>query len=178
MARCDLPPRQCLEWHIKPKLAKPRDSDDGKGYRALCPAHDDQRHSFSIGVTEDGKLLRWQCFACKNRQRERLALIRECGIDSGCLPLAAKEKEDLLDYLTRLLTADTGSHAEIRLRAMAAIEGYRDLPRGGELERIARLTSVSRGKAFDFRKRECPAKTDNPGSYSSTTNRVKPRRSA
>ena len=49
---CDVPARQCLEWHILPKLKKARPSagDDGelKGYRALCPAHNDHRHSFSI----------------------------------------------------------------------------------------------------------------------------------
>jgi hypothetical protein len=175
---CDFPRRQCLEWHIKPKLRKPRVSEDGNGYRALCPAHDDRQHSFSIGVTEDGKLLRYQCFACKNRNRERLALIHELKIDAGCLPLPAKEKEDLLDWLERLATAPTDNHAEVRLWIVSALEGYRSLPRGGELDRIAARASVSRSRAYDFRKREAPVKTDNPSSYPPAGKPVKPRRSA
>ena len=173
---CDLPPRQCLEWHIKPKLRKPRLSEDGKGYRALCPAHTDRHHSFSIGVSDDGKVLRFQCFACNNRSRERLALIRECGIDARCLPLPAREKEDLLDWIGRLATAPTDNHAEVRLWIVAALEGYRELPRGGELDRVAARSSVSRGWAYKMRKRGAPAKTDNPSSYPPTGNPVKPRR--
>jgi hypothetical protein len=173
---CDLPARQCLEWHIKPRLRKPRASEDGNGYRALCPAHDDHKHSFSISVSEDGKRLRYQCFACNNRSRERLALIRELGIDARCLPLPAREKEDLLDWIERLATAPTDNHAEIRLWIVAALEGYRELPQGGELDRVAARSSVSRGWAYKMRKRGAPAKTDNPSSYTPDGNPVKPRR--
>ena len=59
---------------------------------------------------------------------------------------------DTLDFLTDLLMADTINHAEIRLRALAAIEGYQELPRGHELEHLAKLAHVSRGKAYQFRK--------------------------
>ena len=80
----------------------PSAGDDGelKGYRALCPAHNDHRHSFSIGVSDDGKVILYQCFACKNRRRERLALINECGISERCLPVPAREAKDLVDYLS------------------------------------------------------------------------------
>ena len=175
---CDAPPRQCLEWHIKPKLIKARESDDGNGYRALCPAHKDRHHSFSIGISDDGKRLLYRCFTCDNRRRERLALISECGISPGCLPVPAREKEDLLDYIATLASADTDNHAEVRLRIMAALEGYYpDLPRGRELERIAGRSSVSRATAFGARKRDAPVKTDKTSSYSPQQEPVKPRRS-
>jgi hypothetical protein len=174
---CDAPAAQCFAWHIRPKLRKPVDAQEGYGARALCPAHDDHERSLSISVGDSARIT-WQCFACRNRQRVRLALIRECGIDAGCLPLVRAEKEELLDYLAELLAADTASHAEIRLRAMAAIEGYRELPRGKELERVAALTSVSRSEAYEYRKRGSPVQTANPCSYPSGSEVVKPRRSA
>ena len=178
---CEAPARQCLEWHIKPKLRKVRVSTDENGvvngYRALCPAHSDRHHSFSIGVTDDGKFIRYQCFACKNRRRERLALI-ECGISERCLPVPAKEARDLLEHIIKLLGAPTDNHAEIRLRAMAAAEGYDDLPRGKELERIARITGVSAASAYTYRKRGSPLHPDNTSSYPPDSEPVKPRRSA
>ena len=178
---CDLPVRQCLEWHIKPKLKKARVSanKDGvfNGYRALCPAHGDRHHSFSIGVSDDGKILRYQCFVCKNRRKERLALIDECGISERCLPIPAKDAKELLDYLARLLAAPTDNHAEIRLRAMAAIEGYEDLPRGKELERIAGRTSVSTASAYNFKRRGSPLHPDKTSSYAPSVKPVKPSRS-
>lgn len=174
---CDAPPRQCLEWHIKPKLLKARASEDGNGYRALCPAHKDRNHSFSISVSDDGKRLLYRCFACENRRRERLALIHEYGISPGCLPTPAREKEELIDCIEKLAAADTDNHAEVRLRIMAALEGYSDLPRGRELERIAGWSSVSRATAFGVRKRGAPVKTDKTSSYSPQEEPVKPRRS-
>lgn len=177
---CDATPRQCLEWHIKPKLRKARIAVDDNGvvtgYRALCPAHNDRRHSFSIGVTDDGKLIRYQCFVCKNRRRERLALINECGISERCLPVPAKDAKEVLDYLARLLAAPTDNHAEIRLRAMAALEGYEDLPRGRELERIAGNTSVSAAAAYSYKRRGSPLQPDKTSSYTPSVKPVKPRR--
>ena len=174
---CDLPLRQCLEWHIKPKLRKPRLSEDGNSYRALCPAHGDRHHSFSIGVSDDGAWILYQCFVCKNRRRERLALISECGISERCLPVPAREARDLLDFLAALVAAPTDNHAEIRLRVAAALEGYRDLPRGRELERIAGYTSVSPAAAYSYRKRVPPINPDKTTSYPPSGKPVKPRRS-
>ena len=179
---CDALPRQCLEWHILPKLRKARPivSDDGvlTGCRALCPAHIDRHHSFSIGVGDDGRWILHQCFVCKNRRRERNALIDTCGVPRGCLPVPASEKQELLDFLGALLSAPTDNHAEIRLRAMAAMDGYYDLPRGKELERIAGKSSVSPASAYGYRKRGSPVTTDKTTSYPSDGKPVKPRRSA
>ena len=165
---CDLPPRQCFTWHIAPKLkgAKHGRRDDGTmdpySVRAVCPAHDDHDPSLGVSVGDSGKVI-WNCFACKDCPKVRMALHRVYGIGLGCLPLAASEKQDLLDLIAGLVSADTNSHAEIRLRIAAAVEGYRDLPRGHELERLADLTRVSRGKAYAFRARPVP-KTANPSS--------------
>ena len=157
---CDSPARECFTWHILPKLPGPvhRRRDDGSydpySVRVQCPAHDDHDPSLGISVVNDKVV--WNCFVCKNRQKVRMALHRVYGIDLACLPLAASEKQDVLDYLADLLAADTKNHAEIRLRALAAIEGHRGLPRGGELGRLARLARISHGAAWQFLKRPDP----------------------
>ena len=174
----DEPARQCFTWHILSKLPDPvhrkryDGSPDPYSVRFRCPGHDDHEPSAGISVINDQ--VKYNCFVCP-RQKFRLALHRDYGIDLACLPLAAAEKQDALDYLADLLTAETGSHAEIRLRALAAVEGYRGLPRGYELERLARLSSVSRGKAYAFRSRPDPAKTANPSSYTEPGKAVKRR---
>lgn len=174
---CDVPPRECLAWHILPRLANGRPNDSGSSVRALCPAHDDREHSLGISVGEKQRVT-WQCFAGCSRTRIRAVLI-ERGVPSGCLPLVAREREDLLVILRQILTADTADHAGIRLRALAAMEGYEDLPRGGELERIAGLVRVNRVTAYRARKSPLApqVKGDNPGSYSPSQKPVKSRRS-
>jgi hypothetical protein len=178
---CDAPVRQCFEWHVRPKLASPvgRKRDDGTddpwSVRALCPAHHDRERSLSVSVGDNGKII-WNCFAGCTRVRVRAALIAS-GIEPGCLPLGGKEREDLLDLLRAILTAETPDHGAVRLRALAAMEGYANLPRGGELERIAGLSSVNRATAYRARKAAPGVKTANPSSYSQPEKPVKPRRS-
>jgi hypothetical protein len=168
---CDSPARECFTWHVLPKLpgAKHRIREDGSydpySVRVQCPAHDDHDPSLGISVVND-KIV-WNCFVCKNRQKVRMALHRICGIALACLPLTAGEKQDVLDLIAGLVFADTDSHAEIRLRIAAAIEGHRDLPRGYELEGLADRASVSRGKAYAFRARPVPS-TPNSGSRAGT----------
>lgn len=170
---CDLPPLQCLEWHIKPHLASPVRSSDGKGYTALCPVHDDRERSFGISVGNKQRLT-WQCFAGCSRTRIRAVYIAN-GVPAGCLPLVTREREDMLETLRSILTAATPDHAGVRLRALAALEGYLDLPRGGELERIAALSSVHPVTAYKARKTPLPS-PHNPGSYPPAQRPVKPRK--
>lgn len=157
---CDSPARECFTWHVLPKLpgAKHRLREDGSidpySVRVQCPAHDD--HDPSLGVSVVNSRIVWNCFACDNRQKVRMGLHRVYGIDLIYLPLNSAEKQDVLDYLADLLATDTKNHAEIRLRALAAIEGYRDLPRGGELNRLARIARISHGAAWQFVKRGAP----------------------
>lgn len=176
--RCDSPARECFAWHILPRLKGARPNDSKTSARALCPAHADREPSLSVSL-EDGRV-KWQCFACGREAtaRVRLALIREYGIQAGCLPLPAKEKQDILDLIEQILTADTADHAGVRLRAIAALEGLASLPRGGELERIACRAHVNRVTAYRARKNPPPeVKGANPGSYSPAEKVVKPRRS-
>jgi hypothetical protein len=171
---CDSPVAECFEWHVKPRLIKVKTSENPLSVRALCPAHDDAAHSLGVSVVDRQRIV-WHCFACDNQPRVRLALISVCKIDQGCLRLSKAEREDVLDRLRRILTAPTDKHADKVLRAYAALEGYQDLPRGAELERIARLTGVSRGQAFEARKRPLGS-ADNTCSYPLAKEPVKPRR--
>jgi len=61
-----------------------------------------------------------------------------------------------------ILAADSPDHGAVRLRAMAALEGYKDLPKGRELERIAALAHVNRVTAYRARKPQQAVKPDNP----------------
>jgi hypothetical protein len=140
----------------------------------LCPAHSDREQSLSVSVDE-GRI-KWQCFACGKdaTARVRLALIREYQIDPGCLPVPAKEKQDILDLIERIVTGDTADHAGVRLRVAAALEGYADLPRGGELERLAARAHVNRVTAYRARKSPPGLQTANTSTYRPGEKPVKP----
>lgn len=164
---CDSPARECFTWHVLPKLpgAKHRLREDGSidpySVRVQCPAHDD--HDPSLGVSVVNSRIVWNCFACDNQRKVRMALHRVYGIALACLPLSSAEKQDVLDLIAGLVYADTDSHAEIRLRIAAAVEGYGSLPRGHELEGLAGRAHISAGKAYAFRSRPVP-KSANPSS--------------
>lgn len=186
MVVCDAPKRQCLEWHIKPHLAEPVPADVGASYRALCPAHDDGERSLSISVKVDidghgreRERIVWQCFACKNTALVRLSLIG-AGVPAECVPLTAAEKEDILDQLWRILGADTDHHGHVRLRAAAALMGYKNLPKGADLDRLAGFAHLGRSSAYRARSGPLPppASTANTSSYSPDEKPVKSRRSA
>lgn len=157
---CDSPARECFTWHVLPKLpgAKHKIRDDGRldpySVRLACPAHDD--HDPSLGVSVLGDRIVWNCFACKNGPKVRMALHRVYRVELGCLPLVSAERQDVLDLIAELVSADTKNHAEIRLRIAAAVEGYRDLPHGGELNRLAQLAHISHGAAWGFLKHKPP----------------------
>ncbi len=172
---CDVPPRECLAWHILPRLASGRPNESGTSVRALCPAHDDREHSLGVSLG-DRQRVTWQCFAGCARARIRAVLI-ERGVPSGCLSLVTREREDVLDLIRQVVTADTPDHGAVRLRVLATLEGYADLPRGGDLDRLAEAARVNRATAYRARKTAAQVKGDNPGSYSPEQEPVKPRRS-
>jgi hypothetical protein len=66
--------------------------------------------------------------------------------------LSVMAEGDLLALLRAILTANTPDHAGVRLRAIAALEGYTELPRGGKLEQLADLVSIHRVTAYRARK--------------------------
>lgn len=172
--------RECFAWHAVPHLDDPvyRKRDDGSedpfSVRAHCPAHDDSIRSFSLSAGD--KQLMYKCFAGCNPVRLRAALI-SAGVPEQCLPLPRKERADLLDRLRAILTAPDLDHAAKALRAMAALEGYEDLPRGSELDRIAGLAGVGRASAYRARKVPLRTSTANTSSYPSDGKPVKRRRS-
>ncbi|HEY2086625.1 MAG TPA: hypothetical protein VGH54_11460 [Mycobacterium sp.] len=178
---CDSPVRECFEWHVLPRLGRyahrklDDGSDDKLSVRTLCPAHDDREASLSISIGDKQRIV-WQCFAGCNPVRVRAAL-NIAGIPLACLPLAGKQREDLLDLLRAILTGDSADHGEVRLLALVALEGYASLPRGTELERIAGLGSIGRATAYRARRAAPGVKTANPSTYSSGEKPVKPRRS-
>ena len=172
---CDAPPRECLAWHILPRLDSGRMNEAGTSVRALCPAHDDREHSFGISLG-DPQRITWKCFAGCSRARIRAVLV-ERGVPSGCLPLVTREKEDVLDLIRQIVTSDTPDHGGVRLRVLAALEGYTGLPRGGELDRLAVAARVNRATAYRTRKAAPQVKGDNPSSYPSEQKPVKSRRS-
>jgi hypothetical protein len=172
---CDAPPRECLAWHILPRLISGRMNDAGTSVRALCPAHDDREHSLGVSVGEQRRVV-WQCFAGCTRTRVRAELVG-LGVPSGCLPLVAREKEDILDVIRQVVTGDTPDHGAVRLRVLAALDGYADLPRGGELDRLAATARVNRATAYRAKKSPPEVKADNTGSYPSEQKPVKSRRS-
>lgn len=66
--------------------------------------------------------------------------------------LADSAEEDILELLRQILTANTADHGKVRLRAVAALEGYADLPGGEDLERLAELAQLARGTAYKARR--------------------------
>jgi hypothetical protein len=155
---CDVPIRERLAWHIQPYLREAKPAADGRSIRALCPAHDDHRHSFSIGIGDRGEIA-YQCFAGCDVLGVRADLIRD-GIHPGCLPVPRARREDLIEQLWQILGSGTKDHAIIRLRIAAALDGRSRLPRGDELAALAARAGISRRTAFNARR----TSTDNPGS--------------
>lgn len=172
---CDVPPRECLAWHVLPRLVSGRLNETGTSARALCPAHGDREHSLGVSVGDKQRIV-WQCFAGCTRTRVRAALV-ELGVPPACLPLVTREREDILDLIRQIVTAETPDHGATRLRVLAALEGYADLPRGGELDRLAAAARVNRATAYRARKDAAQVKGDNPGFYTEAQKPVKPRRS-
>jgi predicted GIY-YIG superfamily endonuclease len=62
--------------------------------------------------------------------------------------LAGMAGSDVLDVVWKVLTIDNPDHACVRLWALAALEGRDDLPRGGDLERLAALGRMKKATAY------------------------------
>ena len=148
---CDLPPRQCLDWHILGRLRDAAESPGTPGqYRARCPAHDDQHASLAVAIGEHQRVI-WHCFAGCDPLRVRAELARR-DISYACLPLSRTDDQRLADAMDATLTRPDLDHAAARLLAHAQHEGLGRLPRAPLLERIAAQVQVSRAQAFRARK--------------------------
>lgn len=128
---CDVPARECLTMHIRPKLLPGageirQDTDSGlPGFTARCPAHDDQKRSLIISQGKQRRIV-WFCHAGCTEGDVRQALV-EAGAHPGCLPRSAAELRDFEEALRALLTSDLG-HADVRLRARRRLP-HRGIPR-------------------------------------------------
>ena len=181
-ASCDrnVPAAECLYDHVLRHLkdakraeADPDSTDFFGGYDATCPAHDDHRRSLRISVGRNRLYLK--CYTGCDELAIRDGLIRD-GVDPRCLPITQKRKADLVDQLTALLTDPDLDHGHKVLLALACIRGRADLPRGAELEELARATGISRSRAFDYRRAQGLNPTS--GSYGSGEASVKHHRSS
>ena len=152
---CDVPARECLYCHIRPKLDSAgeirQDSESGlPGFLAHCPAHDDRKRSLKISQGKRRRII-WICYAGCAEGSIRHALI-EGGVHPGCLPRAAAELRDLEEAMRALLTSDL-SHADVRLRALALLDSPGGkLPSGAALAELAAAVHVSRSGAFEARR--------------------------
>jgi hypothetical protein len=143
--------RACVHDHIKAHLRQPKPSADGNGYRALAPCHDDSTHSLSVSAGRDGAPV-WNCFACSKRlgrdaaqTRTRSALIRD-GVSPRCLPMTREQVDSMIDEFRIVLHSDL-SQVE-KVYRLAALVECGEMPRGGELDRLADWCGVSRRAAY------------------------------
>lgn len=156
-AACDrnLPAGECLEWHIRPHLAKAEiyrgdaAKGFGDGYSARCPAHDDGHASFTISVGL--RCIWYQCHGNCDQLAVRAALIRQ-GVPAECLPVSRERKAELVDQLVGVLASPDIDHGHARMLALALARGMPGLPKGRELEALAAEAGVSRSRAFDYRR--------------------------
>lgn len=158
---CNAPSRECLEWHVRPKLdgatTVQRDSEGFYYFTVRCPAHDDGKPSLKISQGKQRRLV-WFCHAGCADGKVRHALIG-CHIDAACLPRSTAEMRDFEESLRTLLTSDLG-HADVRLRALAMLDSPGgELPRGRALVELAGRVGVSRTEAFRARAVPLPRTT-------------------
>jgi hypothetical protein len=142
---CDAPIRECLAWHIQPRIDGPV-IPNGRGIRARCPACGKAR-GFTIGPGDRIRIM-WNCYRCEDQAAIRQALT-EAGVPSGCLPRIRDSDAEMIAAAIAVLHEGTDSRA--RLRAYLILTGRRSWPRGAELERLAAEVGVSRTRAFAAR---------------------------
>jgi len=154
VVRCELPSgRQCIWEHLRGKARaaglKPREAKNG-GLSLLCPVHGDTKHSLSISPATEVEQRRviWCCHAGCPEMAVRDALIADCHVSPGCLPIPRNETAALLEAVLRELTAPTRDHSQKIVRVLSAALGYKEIPHGADLERLAVRSGVSRRSAF------------------------------
>lgn len=167
--------KRCLNDDIYPHLREPRRGRDSGSYSALAPCHEDSRHSLTVSVGARGIV--WCCHTCLTRLGRKVMLKRtrqkliEDGVPARCLPIPADEARDLEAEVRKVIFGG-GSRTHGWLLIAALLEGYDDLPGGGELEVLAEAAGVSRREAFKARAALHPITGTQPGNQ----RLVKPRR--
>ena len=90
------------------------------------------------------------------RERLRVYLKQADRLDLLPKHVAEDASGDILLMLRQILTADTTDHTNVRLRAVAVLEGHTELPGGRELARLAALTGMSLGTAYRMMRKPLP----------------------
>jgi len=141
----------CVHDHVRPWLREPKIADNGRSYTALAPCHADATCSLTVSAGDHQPVV-WCCHACQERLgkdaaqiRTRHALIRS-GVPARCLSLPREQVDSIVDDFRALLHADI-SQVEKVYRLSALIE-CGEMPKGGELDRLAEWCGVSRRAAY------------------------------
>lgn len=165
MAPCELASRQCLWDHVRLKARaaglRPQPNPAGTSLSLLCPVHvhADTKPSLTISAAAaESKRIVLCCHAGCPEMAVRNALIADCHISPGCLPVSRAETAALLDAVVGELTRPTRDHAQKVVTALAIALGYKEVPHGDELERLAARAGVGRRSAYRARVRQ----PDNP----------------
>jgi hypothetical protein len=149
---------ECLADHVRPYLLSPtwvaRETDgrasDHLAVACLCPAHDDSKRSLQISVGKYKRII-WNCHAGCGELAVRHGLIVR-GIRGACLPVSAEHSNDLIERLLAIGESPDLKHADARLLMVELLtSGKGELPRGAELDSLARRCGVSRSEAYRAR---------------------------
>jgi hypothetical protein len=97
----------------------------------------------------DARPVIWQCFACKDAEKTRNALIVACQIDPRCLIRSVEDERRFEDNVMALFGSGA-SHVEFQLRVRALLESYPPgvLPRGAALKELAARAEVSLSQVY------------------------------
>lgn len=169
---CDVPVRECLYEHVRPKLAQTRMLNGGLTVRARCPtcgAHD----TLTVSAGEHQRVV-WSCYTRSCDGGDVRAALLLAGVPSGCLPRGKGEERSLAELaLSVLRSGDRRGRAQ--LRAYLVLLGYRRWPGGAELVQLAGEVGVGRAEAFETRRSgpllpASPCTTSTPGAERELSN--------
>lgn len=141
--------KACIHDHVWPYLRDPKPGSEDGSFRALAPCHADQTHSLSVSTGGTGRVI-WHCFACRDSERTRAALIK-AGVPARCLRRPADDAAASEDVISGIVFG-ADSHAHKVLRLAAYLRGFgSDLPGGAELRALAEDCGVSLAGAYKAR---------------------------
>jgi hypothetical protein len=141
--------RACIHDHVWPYLRDPKPGSEPDSYRALAPCHPDQTHGLSVSTGGSGRVI-WHCFACRDSEKTRAALIK-VGVPARCLRRPADEAAASEDVISGIVFG-VDSHAHKVLRLAAYLRGYgHELPGGAELRALAEDCGISLREAYKAR---------------------------
>jgi hypothetical protein len=146
---CDATPRQCLAWHIKPKLAGAKLSTNGATIRARCPICD-SHDGLTVSAGTHLRVV-WNCYACTPDPDTLRDALTCAGVPPPCLPLIKRDRDTLQAITAACQQATRGDRAHAFLRVYLLSLGYTHWPRGTELVKRAGEIEVDKSVAYAAR---------------------------